>query len=178
MFNFQILLDELGFDDDFLTPFREKYLSPITKLLYPEWGGDSLDSHKAFIVAYKIGEDLSLSYHYDNAEVTLNVSLGLQFTEGSLYFGDMRTVPVDKTVCTECTHVPTHGVLHRGQHMHGALPIQEGERYNLIIWMRSARIRNELCPMCNRKPRLVETIGPGDGFTKEKQQTVEVCNTS
>lgn len=65
---------------------------PITKLLYPEWGGDALDSHKAFIVQYKIGEDVDLGYHYDNAEVTLNVSLGTTFTGGALYFTGLRQV--------------------------------------------------------------------------------------
>lgn len=37
-------------------------------------------------------EDLDLSYHYDNAEVTLNVCLGKTFTEGGLYFGGMKQV--------------------------------------------------------------------------------------
>ena len=55
-------------------------------------GGDCLDSHKAFTVHYKIGEDLDLSYHYDKAEVTLNVSLGKEFSGGELFFGDMRQV--------------------------------------------------------------------------------------
>lgn len=88
----QVLLNELGFDEEFFNPLRTDYLIPITKLLYPEWGGDTLDSHKAFIVQYKIGEDVDLSYHYDNAEVTLNVSLGSEFTGGALYFGGMRQV--------------------------------------------------------------------------------------
>ena len=65
---------------------------PITRMLYPECGGDCLDSHKAFTVHYKMGEDLDLSYHYDNAEVTLNVSLGKEFSGGELFFGDMRQV--------------------------------------------------------------------------------------
>ena len=64
----------------------------MSKLLFPDWGGGTLDSHKAFTVQYKIGQDLDLSYHYDNAEVTLNVCLGRAFTESSLYFGNMRTV--------------------------------------------------------------------------------------
>ena len=67
---------------------------PITRLLFPDYGGDSLDSHKAFTVHYKIGQDLDLSYHYDNAEVTLNVSLGKEFTGGELFFGDMKEVLV------------------------------------------------------------------------------------
>ena len=67
-------------------------MTPMAKLLFPDWGGGTLDSHKAFTVQYKIGQDLDLSYHYDNAEVTLNVCLGRAFTESSLYFGNMRTV--------------------------------------------------------------------------------------
>ena len=51
--------------------------------------------------------------------------------------------------------------------MHGALPIQSGERINLIIiWMRSSPVRNKLCPMCNRVPRLMPSFGGSDdGFT-------------
>ena len=79
---FQILLNELGFDDKLLTPLRENYLNPLCKLLYPEWTGEKLDSHRAFIVTYKLNEDLDLNYHFDNAEVTINVSLGKDFTEG------------------------------------------------------------------------------------------------
>lgn len=88
----QILLNELGFDEGFFTPLRELYLHPLTSLLFPDCGGCCLDSHKAFVVKYDMNEDLDLSYHYDNAEVTLNVSLGKDFTEGNLYFGDMRQV--------------------------------------------------------------------------------------
>lgn len=88
----QVLLNELGMDEPFLTPLRERFLRPITALLYPELGGACLDSHKAFVVKYSLHEDLDLSSHYDNAEVTLNVSLGKEFTEGNLYFGDFNQV--------------------------------------------------------------------------------------
>jgi cobyrinic acid a,c-diamide synthase len=53
--------------------------------------------------------------------------------------------------------------------MHEADEITEGERYNLIMWMRSSKIRNEYCPMCQKKPiELIESIEGfyGDGFTK------------
>ncbi|XP_053815296.1 2-oxoglutarate and iron-dependent oxygenase domain-containing protein 2 isoform X1 [Vidua chalybeata] len=91
MNNYGVLLNELGMDEPFLTPLRERLL-PITALLYPELGGACLDSHKAFVVKYSLHEDLDLSSHYDNAEVTLNVSLGKEFTEGNLYFGDFNQV--------------------------------------------------------------------------------------
>lgn len=58
----------------------------------PGAGRGCLDSHKAFVVKYSLHEDLDLSSHYDNAEVTLNVSLGKEFTEGNLYFGDFNQV--------------------------------------------------------------------------------------
>lgn len=71
------MLDELGFYEEFITPLREDYLSHISKLLYPDLGGKDLDSQKAFVVAYKLGCDTDLDFHYDNAEVTINVSLGM-----------------------------------------------------------------------------------------------------
>ncbi|KAG8011608.1 2-oxoglutarate and iron-dependent oxygenase domain-containing protein 2 [Nibea albiflora] len=166
MNHYGILLDELGFDEDFITPLCERYLYPLTSLLYPDCGGCCLDSHKAFVVKYDMNEDLDLSYHYDNAEVTLNVSLGKDFTEGNLYFGDMKQVPLNETECSEVEHRVTEGLLHRGQHMHGALPISSGQRWNLIIWMRASQVRNNLCPMCNKRPTLVEGVGFADGFTK------------
>ncbi|XP_067084112.1 2-oxoglutarate and iron-dependent oxygenase domain-containing protein 2 [Osmerus mordax] len=167
MNHYGILLNELGLDEGFITVLREHYLQPITSLLYRDCGGRRLDSHKAFVVKYDMHEDLDLSYHYDNAEVTLNVSLGKEFTEGNLYFGDMRQVPLNETECTEVQHRVGEGVLHRGQHMHGALPISSGQRWNLILWLRASQERNRLCPMCSRKPTLVEAEGFGDGFTKD-----------
>lgn len=167
MNHYGILLNELGFDEDFITPLRAQYLHPVTSLLYPDCGGRCLNSQKAFVVKYDMNEDLDLSYHYDNAEVTLNVSLGKDFTDGNLYFGDMRQVPLSESECTEVEHRVTEGLLHRGQHMHGALPISSGQRWNLIIWMRASQERNKLCPMCNQRPSLVEGEGFADGFTKE-----------
>ena len=37
-------------------------------------------SFLAFVVKYKIGEDVDLAEHFDNAEVTLNVSLSETYT--------------------------------------------------------------------------------------------------
>ena len=89
---FQLLLSEMGFDEGFVKPLRRDYLMPLSRLLYPEWVGKGLDSHRAFVVKYAMEDDVELSYHFDNAEVTLNVCLGERFTGGDLYFGSMRTV--------------------------------------------------------------------------------------
>lgn len=68
------------------------FVGPIAKILYPEWVEDQLDSHRAFIVGYGKGKDVDLSYHYDDAEVTLNVSLGKEFKGGELYIAGMKNV--------------------------------------------------------------------------------------
>ncbi|XP_075690213.1 2-oxoglutarate and iron-dependent oxygenase domain-containing protein 2 isoform X2 [Rhinoderma darwinii] len=179
MNNYGVLLNELGLDESFITPLREKYLRPITSIIYPDWGGGYLDSHKAFVVQYSEDKDLDLSCHYDNSEVTLNVSLGKAFTDGNLYFSDMREVPSNERRYTEVEHTIGRGILHRGQQVHGALPITSGERWNLIIWMRASSIRNKQCPMCHKEPQLVETMGEGDGFTvirkEDRGEAVNVC---
>ena len=87
-----MLLNELGFDELFFDNFRCNYLSPIAKLLFPDWYGNGLDSHKVFTVCYQQQHDLALSYHFDNAEISLNVCLGKNFEEGELYFGGMNKV--------------------------------------------------------------------------------------
>ncbi|NWY30101.1 OGFD2 protein, partial [Pheucticus melanocephalus] len=176
MNNYGVLLNELGMDERFLTPLRER-LRPLAALLYPELGGACLDSHRAFVVKYALHEDLDLSSHYDNAEVTLNVSLGKEFTEGNLYFGEFNQDPSPVPQYIEVEHACGRGLLHRGGQIHGALPIASGERWNLIVWMRSSAVRNRLCPMCRRKPELVQAEGFGDGFTEgeEQPQTVSVC---
>jgi hypothetical protein len=173
LIRFQILLDELGFNEEFITPLRERYIQPLAAILFPECTGVQLDSHKAFTVQYELGGDRSLDYHYDNAEVTMNVCLGKGFEDGTLYFGKMRTEPQTEADWSEVTHRVAHGVFHRGQHKHGAMPVQDGVRVNLIIWCRSSQVRNRLCPMCDVRPDLLDSDGFGDGFTRD---TVDMCN--
>lgn len=98
-------------------------------------------------------------------QVALNICLGRRFTGGELYFSDMRTVIMAARTCVKFDQVPTTGFFHRGQQFHGSLPVNEGQRVNLIIWLRSSEVRNPRCPMCLRMPRLVAHEGYGDGFT-------------
>ena len=109
--------------------------------------------------------------------MTVNISLDNQFSDGELYIGRMfnnsQTVPQSSlTEYCACQHKLGHGVFHRGQQMHGALPLSSGVRHNLIIWMRSSVTRNQLCPMCCRKPDLVKVNGTGDGFSVPD---VDIC---
>lgn len=65
----QVLLDELGMNEGFLTLLRSKYFQPLSQLLFPEADRHEFDSHKAFTVDYEEGKDIDLALHFDNAEV-------------------------------------------------------------------------------------------------------------
>ncbi|XP_023576289.1 2-oxoglutarate and iron-dependent oxygenase domain-containing protein 2 isoform X4 [Octodon degus] len=175
MNNHGVLLHELGLDEPLVTPLRERFLRPLMGLLYPDCGGARLDSHRAFVVKYAPGQDRELGCHYDNAELTLNVALGKAFTGGALYFGGFFQAPPALTQPLEVEHMVGRGVLHRGGQLHGARALNTGERWNLVIWLRASAVRNRLCPMCCRKPDLVDDEGFGDGFTREDAPTVDVC---
>lgn len=175
MNNHGVLMHELGLDDPLVTPLRERFLLPLMALLYPDCGGGHLDSHRAFVVKYALGQDLELGCHYDNAELTLNVALGKDFTGGALYFGGFFQAPEALTETLEVDHVVGHGILHRGGQLHGARPLSTGERWNLVVWLRASAVRNSLCPMCCQKPDLVDDEGFGDGFTREEPAMVDVC---
>ena len=73
----QLLLDELGMNQEFFDVLRDEYIRPITGVLFPEYGGATLDSHKVFVVKYKLGEDEDLACHFDNAEVCRGDAGGL-----------------------------------------------------------------------------------------------------
>jgi len=125
-----------------------EYISPFATLLYPDDGGATLDKHHAFIVQYKITEDLDLGFHFDASEVTLNVCLGKQFTGGSLYFQGLLKDPSTQNEEFEFHHTPGKALFHIGKHRHGANAISSGERYNLIVWFKSTQYQATLHHSC------------------------------
>lgn len=90
----------------------------------------------------------SLVYHTDDAEVTLNVSLGRGFTGGELVLRGLRNAAGDTKEAARITPQVGRGVLHLGTHFHEVLPVTAGERYALIMWARSSGYRATLCPCC------------------------------
>eukprot|EP01095_Lingulamoeba_sp_RSL-Kostka_P013520 TRINITY_DN5631_c1_g1_i1.p1 TRINITY_DN5631_c1_g1~~TRINITY_DN5631_c1_g1_i1.p1 ORF type:complete len:364 (+),score=105.61 TRINITY_DN5631_c1_g1_i1:133-1224(+) len=140
MNNYGVIIDEIGLKP-LITYIREKFISPIASLLFKERGGDTLDSHHGFVVQYKLNEDLDLGFHYDDAEVTLNVCLGRDFTDGDLFFKGHYDDPSTYNEEYTFKHKVSFACLHIGKHRHGAQPITSGERYNLIIWCRSSEYR-------------------------------------
>jgi hypothetical protein len=143
MNNYGNILDTFGFAP-FLDSLMREYVAPFAALFYADVGGDSLDSHHGFVVEYQPDKDVKLDFHVDACEVTLNVCLGKEFTGGTLYFRGVRCSRCQETPWRpeelfEVAHHVGRAILHRGRHRHGANPIADGQRQNLILWCRSSK---------------------------------------
>lgn len=158
-----LIVEEFGLLD-FVNQMISELLSPISKVLFPEWYGSGIDSHKSFSLMYALGKDTELAYHYDNAEITFNFCLGNKFSGAEVYFTHM-TGEEDEEEYWEADHVPGVVMFHRARHLHGTLPLLSGSRYNLLTWLRSSSVRNKLCPICKSPPKLIPSLHMGDGFT-------------
>lgn len=162
-----VILSELGFYPGLLDPFVYRYVDVVASRLVASHT-EGLDSYRAFTVLYDAQKDgdRELALHYDNAEVTLNVNIGGQWEGGQVAFYGLCTEPENSRPPYEVTLRRGHGVLHAGLDLHKALPITSGSRHNLIIWSRSSGVRNDLCPMCFRQPKVVPTNKyHNEGFT-------------
>lgn len=134
------MLDDFGFAPLFRATLR--FIAPIMTLLFPEWSGDALDHHHAFVVRYAVAiDEVALDKHMDQSETTLNVCLGKQFVGGAAFFGGVRDASSERKETFRFAHRVGGGnaIVHVGQHWHGAEPIVGGERYNLILWGRATR---------------------------------------
>jgi hypothetical protein len=143
MNNYGIVLDSIGFAP-MLQELMIGFVKPLSSWMYPEVGGDSLDSHHGFTVEYEAGKDVSLDFHVDASDVTLNVCLGEVFQGGELFFRGVRCARCQETEWRDeevfdIEHVLGRAILHRGKHRHGANPIRAGRRCNLILWCNSSR---------------------------------------
>jgi len=164
-----LILAELGFYEGLLDPLVYQYVDVIAGRLLSAHT-DGLDSYRGFTVLYDAAADgdRDLALHYDNAEVTLNINIGGEWEGGQVAFYGLATE--DELPVVEVALQRGHGVLHAGLDMHKALPITSGTRHNLILWCRSSCIRNDLCPMCFKQPRLVPTNRyHHEGFTMSMQ---------
>ncbi|KAK7269819.1 hypothetical protein RIF29_22572 [Crotalaria pallida] len=142
MNQFGVVLDDFGMEA-MLQSFMETFIRPLSEVFFTEFGGSSLESHHGYVVEYGTNRDLDLGFHVDDAEVTLNVCLGKQFSGGELYFRGVRcdnhvNSQIQSEEIFDYSHVPGQAVLHSGRHRHGVRPTTSGHRLNLIIWCRSS----------------------------------------
>lgn len=145
MNNYGAILDDFGFEgclDDLVS----QVMNVLSAVVYP-YIGATLDHHHGFEVAYEIGKDRDLDMHVDDSEVTLNVCLGREFTDGELFFAGARCTHHQRTTrpteaeAVAVVHKVGQACLHIGRQRHAATPISSGERYNLILWCRSSKFR-------------------------------------
>jgi hypothetical protein len=158
-----VFLQEAGLDS--LVTALTARLEPLARRLFPSLvGAAGLDSCRAFTVTYNAeqpGGDLERATHFDNSEVSANLSLTAEHSGGELYLlgeeGDLSL-----------QHRQGWAVLHPGSALHGALALTGGARTNLLLFMRSSSVRGRRCPVCREQPQLEAAgEGQGDGFRLE-----------
>lgn len=151
MNRYGVVLEDIGLAP-LMDALVEALVEPMVAALWPAQAArgelaDLSDLH-AFTVRYRGGEDRHLDTHTDSSDATLNVCLGGNFRGGGVYFHGLAGAEGDEdrdpmtcphpTNCQRClvTHPHESGValLHLGTHIHGAHPIEAGERTNLIVW--------------------------------------------
>lgn len=123
--------------------------------------------------------DKWLSVHTDNSEATLNLHLAGDWTGGDLnvfgkgtsgnYEQDRNEVLLPgRKMVFQRDSATSRGLalFHAGSEFHEARAVDSGWRLNLIMWLRSSKVRNKQCPLCLQTPELVEIDGfAGEGFT-------------
>jgi len=142
----------------------EHVINPIAQLVMEEEVGDEggLDWRHGYIVSYAAPElqgngtefgkppRSKLVAHSDDAEVTLNVCLGRDYSGGELVVYGRRGT--DQELVPQTTiqpRKPGMALLHSGRQLHEVLPVEKGQRFGLIVWTRSLRgVRDGVCPCC------------------------------
>uniref|UniRef100_A0A0D3EKC3 Fe2OG dioxygenase domain-containing protein n=1 Tax=Oryza barthii TaxID=65489 RepID=A0A0D3EKC3_9ORYZ len=133
-------LSDFGLQE-MLDNLMKDFISPMSTVLFPEVGGNTLDSHHTFVLEY--GEaDGARGFHVDDSEVTLNICLGKHFTGADMYFRGIRC----GNHVNSGTHdeeyfvhpnVPGQVLLHHGSHRHGVFSVTSGRRVNMVMWCKS-----------------------------------------
>lgn len=134
---------------DFQTFYRaliDTYMRPLGRLFFPEYiqAEDDTESF-GFSIRYQPGKDQSIREHTDASSLTLNINLdppdGEGWTGSSLYFKDRRT---GEKKFAEFS--PGVAIMHLGAIPHAALPIESGERSNMVLWLHGKNGRASYMP--------------------------------
>ncbi len=110
----------------------DKYMRPISRLLFPEIVGYDNQTF-GFSIQYQPSMDTSLQPHTDASAATLNINLNMPdetFTGSEVDFYDAK---LGKT--NRLTFKPGMAMLHRGNVPHAAQAITSGERSNMVLWL-------------------------------------------
>jgi len=140
MNNYGIILNEIGLETLAFT-LQDSVIQPLASILLPE-AGSELESHHAFTIRYRGGEDTHLDVHTDDSDITFNVNIFENYTGAPLVFCGLNGNPDHRHFKTAYQHKLGHAVLHLGRHRHGAEDITYGERMNLVVWSYSFDYRS------------------------------------
>jgi hypothetical protein len=158
---------------DFFDEFIEDYIRHLSLVMSKDMEDVIDDHHTFIVEYSSLGKDKELSFHVDDSELTLrkllltilrlNCCLGKNFIGGNLFFMGKENEPLSNDDYCEIEHSIGTCILHGSSLVlltlfrwktqvreiqdsigrHGALEIEKGERYNLIIWCRSSKYRNK-----------------------------------
>ena len=133
---------------NFLDILVRDFVRPLGRSFFPTFCGNSEDDikHYAFTIRYgddghdplfttETGGDLELKEHSDASIISLNINLNLpdeEYTGSSLYF---LQDDGNKKERREFNFESGTALLHRGMTRHGSIPLQSGQRNNLVIWL-------------------------------------------
>jgi len=143
MNRYGVILDNVGLQSA-LRGLVDAYVRPLAGMLFPELvAATDAEEHYAFTVRYEVSGDTELAKHADASVATLNLCLGKPgWRGGALRFFEydgrgIYALPKDGAGAGagDVEFRPGLAVLHRGQHKHQALPLSDGERTNVIVWL-------------------------------------------
>jgi len=139
MNNYGIILNDIGLEPLIFT-LQDAIIQPLAATLLPE-AGSELESHHAFTIRYRGGEDTHLDVHTDDSDITFNVNIYSNYSGAPLVFCGINGAPDHRLFKVAYQHELGHAVLHLGRHRHGAEDITSGERMNLVVWSYSHNFR-------------------------------------
>lgn len=116
----------------FYQTLMDNYMRPISRLLFPDVTGYDSQTF-GFSIQWQPDTDTSLRAHTDASSVTLNINLNLpgeDFSGSGVRFFDRETRQV-----SELTFAPGTALIHHGSVAHESMPITDGERSNLVLWL-------------------------------------------
>eukprot|EP00931_Biecheleriopsis_adriatica_P115629 TRINITY_DN91398_c0_g1_i1.p1 TRINITY_DN91398_c0_g1~~TRINITY_DN91398_c0_g1_i1.p1 ORF type:complete len:676 (-),score=68.99 TRINITY_DN91398_c0_g1_i1:45-2072(-) len=139
MNRYGVVVNDIGLEP-MVDRLQDEVLQPLAHLLFPGVGSLFHKQH-AFVVRYKMGEDLGLDMHTDDSDVTFNVCLGKEFDGAGLQFCGNQGEATHRQTTLKYKHQLGRCVVHLGHRRHGADDITQGERLNLIIWSLNSEYR-------------------------------------
>ena len=116
----------------FYQALMDSYMRPIARMLFPDITGYDTQTF-GFSIQWQPDTDTSLRAHTDASSVTLNVNMNLpgeSFSGSGVRFFDHETRRI-----SELTFAPGTALMHHGSVPHESMPITEGERSNLVLWL-------------------------------------------